>query len=272
MQLENAPLVHVLVQVVFSPVWDIQERVTPFGRALQELDFPWVEPRQIHNVTVTDNAPPRVEIKERWDFLNPDRTTAVSLMDSMLVLQTATYTSGEPFRRQLQDILQVLATVAEVGFVERIGLRYIDVVRVRPGERFSEYVKPGLLAFPWREAEGLGARAFGIRTESLAHTAIGGVMGVRSSVLQPGQILPADLMPPILLYPAVPEAVAPLPALALDFDHYITFDQSPFAFHPDQIVGVVRDLHAGHRAAFGAATTAHAIECWGPVIEEEELA
>jgi uncharacterized protein (TIGR04255 family) len=272
MQLQNAPLVHVLAQVVFSPIWELSERVKGFRPAIHSMGFPWVAEGQVHRVTVTDQAPPKVDLKPRWDFLSADKTTGIMLTEEALVLQTTAYTSSAPFRYRLHDVLRALREATDVEFVQRIGLRYIDLVRVAPGERFSQYVHPGLLGFPWRDAPDLQARAIGLRTEAIAQTAVG-IMAVRSAVLPPGQMVPADLLPAVLRYPTLlEESQTGLSGLALDFDHFVQFDETPLPFDVDRIVDIVHQLHGGSRAAFEAAGTPYALERWGPWIKEEEQA
>ncbi|WP_396217025.1 TIGR04255 family protein [Gemmatimonas sp.] len=269
MRLQNAPLVHVLAQVVYSPIWELSERVKAFRAAIHPNDFPWVTEGQVHHVSVTDQAPPRVDIKPRWDFFSADKTIGVMLTEEALVLQTTAYKTSEPFRNRLRSVLRALEEVAGVEFVQRIGLRYIDLVRISPGERFGEYVHAGLLGFPWREAPELQARGIGLRTEAISKTAHG-IMAVRSSVLPPGQMLPGDLLPAVLRYPtAITEGQAGVPGLILDFDHFVQFDEVTFRFESEGIVDVVNKLHGGLRTAFEAACTPHALERWGPWINEE---
>lgn len=268
MRLQNAPLVHVLAQVVFSPVWELSERVKAFRAAIHPMGFPWVAEGQVHHVTVTDQAPPKVELRPRWDFLSADKTTGVTLTQEALVFQTTAYTSSAPFRDQLRDVLRALREVTGAEFVQRVGLRYIDLIRVAPGERFSEYVHHGLLGFPWREAPDLQARAIGLRTEAIAQTTVG-IMAVRSAVLPPGQMVPSDLLPAVLRYPPPPEPQNGLPGLAVDFDHFVQFDETPLPFDADRIVEIVQQLRDGSRAAFEAAGTPYAFERWGPWIQED---
>lgn len=275
MRLQNAPLVHVLAQVVFSPVLRFEDRLRAFRDAVHGAGFPWVLESFIHEVTVVANpeaAPvPSVSVRPRWDFLRADRRTGVTLTERLLVLQTTEYLSSGPFLEQLREVLAICAAAVGPELVERVGLRFTDVVRVARGERFSQFVQPGLLGFPFREAPALEARAVGLQSETVAQTPFG-VFVVRSAVLPPGQLVPADLIPTTLVHPPIAPEYAETPGLALDFDHFVQFNQpphnqQPFSFTPDGILEVIRGLHQGHRAAFEAAGTADAFERWGPWVD-----
>lgn len=273
MRLKNAPLVHVLAQVVFSPVLRFDEHVEAFREAVHEVGFPWVQQGFLHEVTVVAEAGaapvPSVAVKHRWDYLSADRRTGVTLTDRAVVLQTTDYSSSAPFFAQLYRVLSACASIMGPEYVERVGLRFTDVVRVQRGERFSQYIQPGLLGFPWRETPRLGARGVGLRTESVAETSVGHFL-VRSVVLPPKQVAPPDLNPTPLVFAPIQKELADQPALSLDFDHFVHYNQPPYSggdpvrFDTDWVLDVVRRLHAGHREAFEAAGTKHAFEKWGP--------
>lgn len=275
MRLDNAPLVHVLAQVVFSPVLRFEERLDAFREAIHGAGFPWVKQGFLHEVMVVaghEAVPvPSVTVRPRLDYLSPDRRTGVTLTERTIALQTTAYTSSTPFWEQLGHVVSVCGNVFGPELIERIGLRFTDVVRVRRGERFSEYVQPGLLGFAWRDVPELEARGIGLRTETLAQTPYGAFM-VRSAVLPPKQVVPPDLLPTLLAFPEIPEDVAEQPSLALDFDHFVELNEAPFNATPmlysaDGVVNVIRQLHSGHRAVFEAAATRHAFARWGPWIE-----
>ncbi|GJG85504.1 hypothetical protein tb265_06850 [Gemmatimonadetes bacterium T265] len=265
MRLANAPLVHVLAQVVFSPVPKFADTLPELQARLSALDFPWLQVGSTQQITFGVNAPPKIEVQPRWDFLNPDRTTGVVLTDTSLVLQTTRYTSAQPFRQRLADVVRAVHDVAGPRLVERLGLRYIDLVCTDEGESFEAYVHPGVLGFPFG---GLGypptARQ-GLATNATAGTPVG-LLVVRSSVVPPNQPVPADLLPTPLRYP--PSAMSPRPALALDFDHFAQF-ATPFPFATDAIISYMQQLRNASHAAFEAVGTAHAFTRWGPWIQEE---
>lgn len=257
MRLRNAPLVHVLAEIRFSQVLSIEKYVPAIQEALRELGYPWLVEGTIQTVTVVAEAPPQVSIRPQWAFLQADKTTGVVLSEASLVLHTTQYSTLEPFLAGLQQVVAVLAQVARIDLVERIGMRYLD--RIPPDEDgdLAPFVVPGLAGFPMDDMGSLGA----LQTETAGRTP-DGVLVVRSMLLPPGQIVPPDLDPAPVVYPTAERHDAP--ALALDFDHYTVFETEVFLFDSELVVQHARKLHTALRRAFDVAVTPYAIERWGP--------
>lgn len=257
MRLRNAPLVHVLAEVRFSPVLSFEKYVPAIQDALRELGYPRLVEGTVQTVTVAAEAPPQVSIRPQWAFLQAEKTAGIVLSESSLVLHTTRYSTVEPFLEGLQRVVAVLSEVVRIDLVERIGMRYID--RILPDEDgdLGPFVVPGLVGFPMDDTGGLRA----LRTETAGRTA-DGVLVVRSVLLPPGQIVPPDLDPTPVVYPDA--EWHSVPALALDFDHYTAFETEVFLFDAELVVQHARKLHAALRRAFDVAVTPYAIERWGP--------
>lgn len=94
----------------------------------------------------------------RWT--SRDKRTALTVRDNGLVIETTQYGSYERVRALLEVALHARLTIAPPAGVERIGLRYIDEIRVpldngdgRPA--WAEWVDSALLG-PTHIANGLG--------------------------------------------------------------------------------------------------------------------
>lgn len=84
-------------------------------------------------------------------FVTRDRTTALVVKEGALVLETTTYEGWEEdFLPTIQDVVDALHTVGQPDGILRIGLRYIDEIRVReiiePPGNWSGYIDEHLLA------------------------------------------------------------------------------------------------------------------------------
>lgn len=64
----------------------------------------------------------------RW--ASRDKRTALSIRPDSLIIETTNYGSYDRIRNLFDDVLQARLTVATPAGVERIGLRYIDEIRV----------------------------------------------------------------------------------------------------------------------------------------------
>lgn len=257
MILRNAPLVHVLAQIVFEQIPAVAEKIPHLQARFRDLGFLRLVEGVTHQVTVVEGSPPTVIARRRWDLLDRDRTTGIVLSESSLALHTTAYKSSEPFLGMLLEAVRTLQSSVDVKIVDRLGLRYLDLVRPRVDERFDQYVCPGVLGFPFdRLATPTVVNA--VKTEAVASTAAG-ILVVRSMLLPPGQFVPGDLSPSPLVYP--PSLQTEQPALSLDFDH---FSQQTFDFDSGEIIERMKRLRSAVRGAFDAVCSPYAIEQWGP--------
>lgn len=272
MQLKNAPLVHVLAQVVFSPILslerslvDLQQRLAPEYPRFKESSITTIPLTGVASMT---SPTPVVQ----WEFADRAQRTGIVLSKNSVVLQTTAYGSREAFFTRLHAILSAIQDFApSTPLVERIGLRYVDLVRPAGDEPYRTYIHMGLLGFPFRESPQLEALSLGFLTQSVAKTN-SGMLAIRSGTLPPGTLLPPDLNPG-MLHPALPAVGGERPGLVVDFDHFTVFDgmTPPMDFNPDAILVHARLLHATLRAAFDAITTPKALKEWGPWVNEENL-
>lgn len=130
----NAPIVLMAVEVR-HPVCEPLDRkqITEMSAQIGQL-LPL--PSEMEEVSVTvqagpDGPPTQHQIFSsfpRWT--SRDKRTALSVRPESLVIETTDYGSYERVRALLSTALQARITVAAPAGVERIGLRYIDEIRV----------------------------------------------------------------------------------------------------------------------------------------------
>lgn len=99
-------------------------------------------PSEMNEVSVTvhaspDGPPTQQQVVSSFPRLTSrDKRTALSIRPDSLVIETTDYGSYDRMRELLDIALQVRLAVAPPAGVERIGLRYIDEIRV-PAENGS---------------------------------------------------------------------------------------------------------------------------------------
>lgn len=264
MRLRHAPLVHVLAQVVFSPVLQWEEHAAVLQPLLAELGYVRLRRGQMVEVNFGPGAPTEQRTVQRFDFSTRDQRSAFVLSEASFVLHTAAYLDKAPFLATFQRGLEALQEAMPVHIVERIGFRFIDLVQPDAGEPFGRYVHAGLLGFPFRDVAALQATTRGFATQSVAMTPHG-ALAIRSGVLPPGQYLPPDLDTGTLLRPENHDPNRP--GLAVDFDHFTLFSEPgtpTLDFEPEAIIRHLQVLHTPLREAFHAIVTRDAIDRWGP--------
>jgi uncharacterized protein (TIGR04255 family) len=261
-KLANAPLVHVLAQVRYAPVLTISKSIPAIQEKLKGIGFPRFEKGEVQNVVLKQGSPPQVDRSERWDFLSRDKTLGVVLTPSFVLLQTTAYDTFNKFADILLKVFEIVASEVQIDIVERLGIRYIDVVRLQKNESFSDYLQPGLVGFPFSEVNDDSFRSAVIATvQSVAVANIpqsNSTLNVKCSQVGDGTFLPADIGQSGLKYEMSldPQEVV----IILDFDHFKTVDDD---FAPQALVAEFDRLHRIANMAFRAALKRFAYEKWG---------
>lgn len=270
MRLRRSPLVHVLAQVAFPPVPDWTARQPDVQKALYEIGFQRFREAESSQLTLEiggGGQPPTVAQRAVVfrEYADRDGRFAFQSTEEALLLHTTGYQDFGHFIGLLGQGLRAVGAVLGVQLVNRIGLRYVDLVQGIEGERLSAFVKPGMLGFPFRDAPDLAVTQMAVSSQSVGLTKLG-ALAIRSVTLPAGQFLPPDLDIAGL---RAPEKVdASQPGLVLDFDHYSVFaganaSAPPLDFEVESVIAHVASLHADLKAAFLASVTERAIERWG---------
>jgi uncharacterized protein (TIGR04255 family) len=252
-KLRHPPVIYVVAQVAFTPVLALKKQLPKIQHAFQGIGFPRYQEGELATVRVGGGSGPTITTKPRWDFSNRDKDTGITLTESTVAVATSRYETYEEFANQLEQV----AVAEPVGgaLVERIGLRYIDLVRVTPDESFDKYVAKELLGFWFDGALETPDSARGFRTESLSQTRVG-TLAVRCYQLPPPQFLPNDLLPITLSFDPL---LGTARSVTLDFDH---FTNRSIDFDVAGIVHIAGELHDPLSRAFEQATTPYARERW----------
>lgn len=150
------------------------------------------------------------------------------------------------------------ATPCRLGVVHRVGLRYIDAVRPRPGEDFRFYLRDGFHGITDNVFQDGTQR---LHVESVGKTQVGeapGIMVVRVVQNDQGLLLPPDLVGGA---PKQDSSAAPGELITLiDMDHYVEGN-----FDPDThwIVEMAYEMHVQIVETFHEqVVTAEAIAAW----------
>lgn len=239
-----------VIEVRHPPCEPLERKQVTQLSALVRDAFPL--PGEINEVSVEFQAGPgtvpthqqTVATSPRWTTRN--RRTALTVRQSGLTIETTQYGSYERVRALLELALQARIAIDPPAGVERIGLRYIDEIRVpvenengRPS--WGEWVDPALLG-PAHIGSGL----------NLVPTAGEGVivfsnMDNRALVLRYGaqedlavQSTP-DLRRPMPL---------PGPLFKFDIDSYWQSGDEIPEFTTDRVLAQADDLHNPVRGVF----------------------
>jgi uncharacterized protein (TIGR04255 family) len=199
--------------------------------------------------------------QQRWEYLTKEETWSIIVMEDNVTLQTTAYEKFEDFAQRLMRAMRTVFAKTEhdqLGVVQRVGLRYVDVVQPRAGEDYRFYLRPG---FHGVADEVFKTESHRVHVESAGKTLVGDVSGtmvVRVVQNDQGFSLPPDLLS------AAPKHVSRAKAGELitlvDMDHSIEGTFDPDA---DWVVARAYDLHDHLIETFHEhVVTKGAIEVW----------
>ena len=255
-RLNEAPLIFVLAQVRIAAVLRMQSHIPEIQDQLRGKGF--VRFKEVQGQQVVFGPAPKVTPIHQWVFANRDRSSAVVLAPDFVVLETNQYSKFEQFAEDLLAVLNVVGEVARVDLAERLGLRYVDLIRpARTGDTYRDYLRSSLHGL---DTSALSKGEVFHRLETRAETDVGGTLVVKVAHSKNGGYLPPDVDGNHLAFDDVPDKGEHV--VVLDIDH---FSEEPRDFKPTKLVDGMWELHGLVRKAFEQAVTPHAIEQWKPV-------
>lgn len=254
LKLHKSPLVMVMAQVRISHVAKMGDYIDDVQERLRRSGFPRFEEGRAHEILLRPGLQPEIREHSRWEFQNKERTAGIIVMQNAVVLHTNSYDTFDHFAKVLRLALEVVGEAAKPALVERLGLRYVDLIRPEPGESWTAYLKPAL--------HGLSPKAIGMAEGLQRHETVGttpaGQLVVRCVQSTDGVFLPVDLSPSTLDYSKVTVRPGELLTL-LDLDH---FSQVTRDYDVDQVMGGMWELHEDLDVSFREAITEHAMKQW----------
>lgn len=194
--LSKQPLILVLCQVRFSPVRMLAEYIPAIQDEFRRHSFPIEYAGKIHQLSITPTGMQSSE-QDRWEYRTKDELWSVTVLQDRVVLQTTGYANFEAFADHLSHAVQTVLSKTEqdkLGVVQRVGLRYVNLVKPRPNEDYRYYLRPG---FHGVSDEVFRAHSHRLHVESVGRTTVGdteGTMIVRVVQNDQGFDLPPDLV------------------------------------------------------------------------------
>jgi uncharacterized protein (TIGR04255 family) len=257
LHLRNAPLIYVVAQVRFSPIVSIEKFVPEIQEKLRHKGFPRFVRVQVPEITIQPDGTPKLNVVERFEFQDKVARLGIVLQSNSLAVHTNNYSNYEAFEEVIKTALMAVHRVVSISLAERIGLRYVNLIRLQDGEKWADYVHEGFLGL---EPRSVGVKHWLSRSEALGPTKIG-KLAIRCT--QSEQAFPPDLLTSTLQYSM--ELAKGEIVTTLDFDHFVEV-ASDFRV-ADAIITLER-LHESLDLVFAKSVTADALKKWGRVEEQ----
>lgn len=254
LRLSRSPLVYVVLQVRTAAVVSLERYIPEIQESLRRSGFPKFIKGKIHEIKFEADTEPKSNTFDRFEFQSRNGRTGIVLSANAVALHTNDYQHFDEFLVTFEKALQLINPVLSIEFAERVGLRYVDLVRLADGEEFHQYMTGNILG-PDASAFGV-ARSFS-RFEMIGRSEVG-TLAFRHWQMSNGNFLPPDLLPSTLSHSTVlkPEEVVSL----LDFDHYA---ERQLDFDIDQIKRLLWQLHDNLDRGFREVVTEFARDKWG---------
>ena len=188
----NPPLVYVVAELVISPFYSMAAKVPGLQDRLR-ASFPrTIEAKEF----IVDGAKPSAQ--PLWQMMSVDQKHGVQLSTRSISLHATSYAQSSDFLGRWAEVLDAVQTAELGAFVERAGLRYIDLIVPVEGRSPADYLAPGL-----KGIEPEGARSTGSMWAS-AFQFDGSLVNLRAAAPAPqGLLLPPDFNALPLNKPAV---------------------------------------------------------------------
>ncbi len=249
--LKKSPLVLVLAQVRFSPILKMSDYVPEIQEKLRHTGYPRFRSQQTHEVVF--GPEPHFRRGNRWVFLNKDQSEAAILANSFVVMETNKYDSFEGFSSRFGLVLGEIGDILNPMLCDRLGLRYVNLIRPQLEENTDTYLQPRLLGL---RPNDLGIQKLLNQFESQALTPMGQLV-IRLHQNDKGMFLPPDLAPGSVTFDLriPPESTITL----LDIDHFSEKDRD---FERHHLIDELWSLHEYNEKAFLASVTETALERW----------
>jgi uncharacterized protein (TIGR04255 family) len=256
-KLHQDPLSLVLCQIKFSKVRKMPELIPQIHDLLRKEGFPEDVSSTVQQVIITPDGIPQITPRKQDEFRSKDNKWSLVISEDMLVLVTTAYDRFEGFADRLKRSLEIVDQIAGInqGLVNRIGLRYVDVINPKAGETYRDYLQPSL--------HGPTSPMFTdlnnwLHLESVGRTTLG-TMIVRITQNDQGFVLPPDITHKPMAYKMhiEPGSIITL----VDSDHFV---EGSWDYNLESIMETVDELHEVINATwFNDLVTSKALKTWG---------
>lgn len=176
------PLVYVVAELVISPYYSLAGKIPGLQDRLRS-SFP--RTLEAKEIVVVDGAKPTAQTL--WQLMSADQRHGVQLATRAISLHATSYLHSGDFLGRWAEVLDAIQEADLGAFVERAGLRYVDLIVPGAGRTPSEYLAEGLTGVALE-----GARCTGSMWAA-AFQFDGSVVNLRAGAPSPqGMLLPPD--------------------------------------------------------------------------------
>ncbi|MBI5270751.1 MAG: TIGR04255 family protein [Burkholderiales bacterium] len=186
------PLAYVVAELVISPYYSMAAKVPGLQDRLRSAFPRTIEAKEL----VIDGAKPSAQ--PLWQLMSVDQKHGVQLGTRSISLHATSYVQSSDFLGRWAEVLDAIQAADLGAFVERAGLRYVDLIVPAEGRSPADYLAPSLQGITPE-----GGRSTGSMWAAAFQFA-GSLVNLRAAAPTPqGLLLPPDFSALPLNKPAV---------------------------------------------------------------------
>lgn len=249
-RLTNAPVIYVLTQVKFPRNLKMPSHLPELQEKLKDIGYPRFFEEKAHTFPLGNVVP--AETRARWIFTDKEAANSVIVSEDFVVCETSNYKVINDFLEQTRNILNVITPIVGPDLCERVGLRFINLIRKEEEASPLLKLREGMRG-PSFEKTDLKIR------ESLCYTEYEtseGTMVIRAGKFG-GSFLPPDITSTKLQFHLNLKENEEV--VVLDIDH---FSVKVFDFKSEVVIQKVDSLHRLIDEAFITCVSENALKSW----------
>jgi uncharacterized protein (TIGR04255 family) len=258
-KMRHAPVYFTIVQARFNPIMALDDYAPKIQDRMRRDGFPDLQKGMLAtfnlNMAAGEAAPAQVPVMQtaRYTFANMAKTAGFILDQGSLSFQTTEYDVFGTFSETFVAGLKVVHDVVGLGYVDRIGVRYLDAIYPKKDEEISKYLTESVL--------GLYGKITGSIGHSFSETLVrvDNVNVIARTIIQDGPVgFPPDLHPMWLVLSDRFQTLSGFHAI-LDTDGSY---EARTAFDLEDVATRLKSVHSAVTTSFKATVTQHAIDSW----------
>lgn len=255
----NAPVYYTIAQAQFNPIAAMTNYINEIQDSLRFEGYTLFDQQKVTQLTFEDSQT-KAEVVELpiWRITHSDRKSGFILGQSHLAYHTTHYHTHDEFFNAFLLGLERINSIVKLDHLSRLGLRYLNAVLPKHGERVNEYLVTGLHGtdFDSTPRYSLHEAVFDTKIKfcSCLGTLVNRVYCRTGSLGYSPDIAPHNL----IVMPKFANE-KPLSHAVIDIDHFI---QEQMALNFEQAKMQLLSLHNGIKKAFEANMTEYAWRTW----------
>jgi len=151
MPIKTDSVILAIAEVRFNPILNLEKYIVLIQDELRTLGFPEFSHLQSQGFQLKDklsDKPPTPVIQNIFQFSNFNVSSQFRLNPQCLTFQSSDYKNFESYCSTFMEGLFAVNKILQLAYIQRTGLRFIDRLIVKKGDRIQRYLaKPELALF-----------------------------------------------------------------------------------------------------------------------------